>query len=181
MNCESCELPKYSLTTARDRLGVDEVVRHQRVDLLRHAHALFDRALHANQTDAVLVLHQLADRAHAAVAEVIDVVDRAAAVLELDEVADRLEDVLRREHLGVERGALILGHVAVELVVQLEAADLRQVVALGVEEQVVEQRLRRLERGRIARAQATVDLHDRVFGRLDLVGEQRVAQVASRR
>ena len=146
MNCESCELPKYSFTTARDRLRVDEVVRHERVDLLRHAHALLDGALHADEADAVLVLHQLADRAHAAVAEVVDVVDRAAAVLQLDEVADRLEDVLRREHRGVERRALILGQVAVELVVQLEAADLRQVVALGVEEEVVEERLRRLER-----------------------------------
>ena len=179
MNCESCELPKYSFTTARDGLRVDEVVRHQRVDLLRHAHALFDRALHADETDAVLVLHQLADRAHAAVAEVVDVVDRAAAVLQLDEVTNRLEDVLRREHLRVERGALLLREVAVELVVQLEAADLREVVALGVEEQVVEERLRRLERRRIARAEAAVDLHDRVFGRLHLLGEQRVAEVAA--
>ena len=80
-------------------------MRHQRVDLLRHAHALFDGALHADETDAVLVLHQLADRAHAAVAEVVDVVDRAAAVLQLDEVTNRLEDVLRREHREVERRA----------------------------------------------------------------------------
>ena len=164
-----------------DGLRVDEVVRHERVDLLRHAHALLDGALHADETDAVLVLHQLADRADAAVAEVVDVVDRAAAVLQLDEVTNRLEDVLRREHLSVERGALLLGEIAVELVVQLEAADLREVVALGVEEQVVEERLRRLERRRITRAQAPVDLHDRVFGRLDLVGEERVAEVASRR
>ena len=162
-----------------DRLGVDEVVRHERVDLLRHAHALLDGALHADQTDAVLVLHQLADRAHAAVAEVVDVVDRAAAVLELDQVPDRLEDVLRREHGLVERRLLVVGQVAVELVVQLEAADRRQVVALGVEEQVVEQRLRRLERRRIARAQAPVDLHDRVLGRLHLVRDQRVAQVGA--
>ena len=38
-------------------------------------------ARHADQTDAVLVLHQLADGADAAVAEVVDVVHRAAAVL----------------------------------------------------------------------------------------------------
>ena len=136
MNCDSCELPKYSLTTAADRLRVDQVVRHERLDLLRHAHALLDRALHADQTDAVLVLHQLADRAHAAVAEVIDVVDHAAAVAELDQVADRLEDVALGEDLRLDR------LVDLELVVQLEAADLREVVALGVEEQVVEQRLR---------------------------------------
>jgi len=85
MNCESCELPKYSLTTGADGLRVDEIVRHQRVDLLRHAHALLDGALHADEADAILIFHQLADRAHAAVAEVIDVVDRSAAVLQLDE------------------------------------------------------------------------------------------------
>ena len=98
---------------------------------------------------------------------------RAAAVLQLDQVANRLEDVALGEDLGVER------LVDLELVVQLEAADLREVVALRVEEQVVEERLRRLERRRIARAEAAVDLHDRLFGRLDLVGEQRVAEVAA--
>ena len=67
--------PEELLDHRRDRLGVDQVVRHQRLDLLE-AHALLDRALHADETDAVLVLEQLAHRADAAVAEVVDVVDR---------------------------------------------------------------------------------------------------------
>ena len=33
--------------------------------------------------------------------------------------------------------------------------------------------------GGITRAEATVDLHDRVFGRLDLLGEERVAEVGA--
>ena len=61
------------------RLGVDEVLRHHRVDLDRR-HALLDRALHPEQTDAVLVLHQFAHRTHAAIAEIVDVVDLALAV-----------------------------------------------------------------------------------------------------
>ena len=65
----------------RRRLGVDQVVRHHRVDLDR-AHALADRAFHAQQADAVLVFHQLADRADAPVAEMVDIVDLAAAVLQ---------------------------------------------------------------------------------------------------
>ena len=130
-------------------------MRHERLDLLRHAHALLDGALHANQTDAVLVLDELADRANAAVAEVIDVVDRAAAVLQLDEVTNGLEDVLRGQH-RVSSAGLLVG-MSVELVVQLEAADLGEVVALGVEEQVVEELLRRLERRRIAGAEATIN------------------------
>ena len=81
----------------RHRLGVDQVVRHRRVDLDR-AHPLAHRALHAQQADAELVLHQLADRAHAPVAEMIDVVDLAAAVLDLDQHLDDGDDVLGAQH-----------------------------------------------------------------------------------
>ena len=95
----------------------------------------------------------------------------AAAVAQLDQVADRLEDVALGEDLRLDR------FVDLELVVQLQATDARQVVALGVEEQVVEQRLRRIERRLITRAQAAIDLHDRLVGALELVGEQRVAEV----
>ena len=66
----------------RRRLRVDQIVRHDGVDLDRR-HALLDRALHAQEADAVLVLHQLADRAHAAVGEVVDVVDLALAVAQI--------------------------------------------------------------------------------------------------
>ena len=68
----------------RRRLGVDQVLRHDRVDIDRR-HALLDGALHAQQAEAVLVLHELADRAHAAVAEMVDVVDLALAVAQVDE------------------------------------------------------------------------------------------------
>ena len=81
----------------RRRLGVDQIVRHHGVDLDR-AHALADRPLHAQQADAVLVLHQLADRAHAAVAEMVDVVDLAAAVLQVDQHLEDREDVLLAQH-----------------------------------------------------------------------------------
>ena len=67
-------------------------------------HALLDRALHAQQADAVLVLHQLADRAHAPVAEMVDVVDLALAVAQVDQRLDDREDVLRAQHAhGVRR------------------------------------------------------------------------------
>ena len=81
----------------RRRLGVDQVVRHHGVDI-DGAHALADRALHAQQADAVLVLHQLADRAHAAVAEIVDVVDLAAAVLQLAQDLHGAQDVLLAQH-----------------------------------------------------------------------------------
>ena len=94
--------PEELLDDRRHRLVVDQLLRHQRLDVLQ-AHALLDGALHADQTDAVLILDQLADRAHAPVAEMVDVVDLAVAVLELDQVAHHLEDVLAAQRALVER------------------------------------------------------------------------------
>ena len=129
---------------------VDDRLRRDRVDVLR-GHPLADDALHAVEADAERLLDQLADGAEAAVAEVLVLVelggDRCARhrdrvggevlrlqvdaerVREGDEPADEREDVLGRQHARVVRD------VHAEALVQLVAADLRQVVALGIEEQ----------------------------------------------
>src|SRR5205823_3104139 len=54
-----------------------------------------------------------------------------------------------------------------ELAVQLVAADAREVVALRVEEGVLEVRARRLDVGRLARSGPLVDLDQRLFARRD--------------
>ena len=77
----------------RNRLLVDQVVRHERFNFL-NAHTFLDRAFHANQTDAVLVLDELTHRANAAVTEVIDIVDRSTAVVELAEVLQGSKECL---------------------------------------------------------------------------------------
>ena len=131
-------------------------MRHRRVDVLVDRHLLLDRPLHAHEADAELVLQQLADRAHAAVAEVVDVVDAADVLLQPQQVLDDAEEVVRRQRLLVDR------HLGVELDVELEAADAREVVALGVEEHAVEERPGALQRRRVARAHAAVDLDQRL-------------------
>ena len=87
------------------RLGVDQVVRHGRRQLLIHAHLFLDGALHAHQADAELVLHQLADGAHAAVAQVIDVVHHADVLAQLEQVADGRVEILRRQRAVIERAS----------------------------------------------------------------------------
>jgi len=103
----------------RGRLGVDEIVRHDRIDLHR-AHALADRALHAHEAEAVLILHQLADGAHATVAQVVDVVHLAAAVLELQQ---RLED---RQDVFLAQRAQAVVRLEAEARVHLHAPDRRR-------------------------------------------------------
>ena len=62
------------LDRRHDGTDVDQGLRRDRLDVLRR-HPLADDALHAGQADPDLVLDQLADRAQATVAEVVDVVD----------------------------------------------------------------------------------------------------------
>ena len=79
-----------------DRPDVDQGLRRDRLDVLG-GHALAHDPLHPAQADAHLVLDQLADRAHPAVAEVVDVVGevvvRLVVRVQLHQVRDRGEDV----------------------------------------------------------------------------------------
>jgi hypothetical protein len=143
------------------RLGVDEVVRHGRRHLLVDRHLLLDGALHADQADAELVLHQLADGADAAVAEMVDVIDGADVLAQLEQVADGPVEVLGRERALVQAGGVL---VLVELDIELEAADAREVVLARIEEHAFEERRGGVERGRIAGTQLAVDLDERFLG-----------------
>ena len=155
---------------SHDRLGVDQVVRHGRRHLLVHAHLFLDGALHANQADAELVLQQLADRAHAAVAKVIDVVHRADVLAQLEQVTDGSVEVFRLQRAVLEIGPVFLVE---QLDVELQAAHAREVVLPRIEEHAVEERGRGVERRRIARTQLAVNLDQRFLRRLHRIAAQR--------
>ena len=73
-----------------------------------------------------------------------------------------------------------VGHVLeVEAHVHLDAADRREVVAVEVEQQALEQGLGLLQRRRLARAHDAVDVEQRLFTVGVLVGRQRVADVGA--
>ena len=138
------------LQRRHDGPDVDDRLRRDRVDVLRR-HPLADDPLHPVEADPERLLDQLAGRPQAPVAEVLVLVelgaDRVAVQLrgvrgvvlrvlghaevrrQGDQPPHEREDVLGREH------ARVLRHADAEPLVQLVAADLRQVVALGVEEQ----------------------------------------------
>ncbi len=73
----------------------------------------------------------------------------------------------------------VLG-VEAEAHVELHAADGREVVALGIEEQAVEQRFRGLARRRLAGAHDAIDVGQRVVAVLGLVDLERVADPRAR-
>ena len=59
-------------------------MRHGRRHLLIDRHLFLNGPLHAHQADAELVFEQFADRAHPAIAQVVDVVDLADVAAQLE-------------------------------------------------------------------------------------------------
>ena len=133
-------------------------MRHGRRHFLVHAHLFLDRAFHADQADAELIFQQLANRAHAAIAKVIDVVYRADVLAQLEQVLDgRVEVGGIKRALFQARRLLVLEQLDVEL----QPAHAREIVLARIEEHALEQCRRRVERRRIAGAQLAINLDQR--------------------
>ena len=152
------------------RLRVDHLLRHDRF-ALGDREALLHRALDAHQADAESVLRHFPDAAHAAIAQVIDVVHVAVAVADVDQGLHDLDDVFLAEHARARD--LLAAHAPVEL----HAADGRQIVSLGVEEQVLKQVLGGILGRRLARTHHAVDLDQRLEARLGRIDAQGVRDV----
>src|SRR5215217_4871823 len=189
--------PEELLQGGHDGADVDDRLRRDRVRVLGRE-ALADDALHAVQADPEGLLDQLADRAHAAVAEVlvlVEVVGHGLArhrhrlggvVLGVVGLLGHAEDLRQLDELADERDDVVLGQrarlevdVQAEPLVELVAADARQVVALRVEEELVEQVARVVDARRLARTLLAEQLDQRALlrARLVRVGLDRVLDV----
>ncbi len=186
------------LQRCHDGADVDDRLRRDRVRVLGRE-ALAHDPLHAVEPDPEGLLDQLADGAQAAVAEVLVLVEvlgdglarhahgLGGVVLDLDlAVLGQAEPLGQRDELAHEREDVVVGQgagvdvdVQPQAGVELVATDAREVVALGVEEQLVEQRLGVVDARRLARTLLLEQLDQRALfgaGRLG-VGVDRVADV----
>ena len=138
-------------------LRIDQVVRHDCVYIDR-AHTLFDRTLHTHQTDAVIVFHQLTDRTNAAVAEVVDIVDFAFAVFQIeDDLRDANNVIIAEGTLSVFRWLIARdGHF--QTGVHFHPANRRQVITLAIKEELIEQSVCRFLGWWLTRAHNTVNV-----------------------
>src|SRR5690349_1938951 len=98
-----------------------------------------------------MIFHELPDRTDAAIAEMIDIVYRAIAIFELHQVAYDLENIFLAQRPLLERD------IELQTMIQLKPTDLREIIAIRVEKQVIEKISGRFYRGRISRAQSPID------------------------
>lgn len=82
-----------------DRANVNQRVRRCSFRVLQR-HTLFDHPLHAQETDAELLLDQFADGSHTAVAEVINIIgaQTGGVIVQLNDPLDNLENVVGPQH-----------------------------------------------------------------------------------
>ena len=136
----------------RNRLRVDHLLRHEPFRLCSRqtlAHSPFD----ANETHAERVFGHFPDAAHAAIAEVIDVVNDALAVADIDQRLQDGNDVLLVEDTSAGNFA------APDAAIKLHAPYRGQVVTFRIEEQVLEQVLSRVLCRRLSRAHHPIDFN----------------------
>src|SRR5215207_10361918 len=105
-------------------------------------------------------LDQLAHRADAAVAEVVDVVRLTKAIAEPDHLPDYLDQVFSRQDPAIWTSPVAL--LTVQAFIQLIPTDPRQIVSSVIEEQVFQHRRRVVPRRRIAWPQSPVKLDQRL-------------------
>ena len=148
--------PEKLVHSRHDRLRVDQIAWHGRIDVGVDGHLFLDRPLHAHQTDAELVLHELADGADPPIRQRIDIVHATEVAVQAEQVTDQVEEILDIENAPFE--LLVEGEFGVEF----ETPDLGEVVLALVEEEPVEEGRCRLFGGRITGTLAAVDLHPRV-------------------
>ena len=118
------------LDRGRHRLDVDQRLR-RRLVLVHGVHAFPHDSLHTGETDAVLILQKLSDRTDTAVAQMVDVIRVADAVLQVEKIVHGgknvlLEDVLWDQRMQVLAQRLFEGffiQIEVENALQLRIID----------------------------------------------------------
>ena len=100
------------LDGSRHGTDVHQGLGRRRFDVL-DGHSFLDDSLHSGEADAELVLQQFADGAQSSVAQVVDVVGRADAVGQSEQVGDGRDDVVEDDVLRrqfVSAAVQIVGH-----------------------------------------------------------------------
>ena len=136
----------------RNRFGVDHVLRHQGIQIAQRQ-TLFHRTLYTYQANTELVLRHFANGTDTTVAEVVDIIDFAFTVTDIDELFHNINDVVFAQDTGT------FDFFAQQRTVELHATNRRQVIAVFREEQVLEQAFGSFTSRRLARAHHTVDFY----------------------
>ncbi len=140
---------------------------------LLDTHTLLDNTLHTQQTNTKLGLDEFTHRAYAAIAEVVDIVFASMAVIQLNQAAHDVDQVI------LCQGTLALGYREVQLPIELVASHTTQVITPRVEEHVLYKRTGIIDRSWIARAHLLIEFKQCLILSFDRIAIQRRLDVTN--
>ena len=121
--------PEERIDDRRDTLGIDQIRRREHF-VVAHIHAFADGASHTCQPNPELIIQLFANRAHTAVAQMVDIIHIRLHVGQFDQILDDLDNVFFRQHPDITAGS------QVQLPVDAETPHLTQIIAFFREEQI---------------------------------------------
>ncbi len=133
-----------------DRTRIDQLARGELLHIM-DVHPLLDRTGHTGHTDIDLAAELLAHGPDTTIAKVIDIIDRLLSCLQIDQVLDDRDDIVAGQRRLVRR------YAQAELLVDTVTTDLAEIVALRVEEELVDKGARGLEIRSLATTELAVD------------------------
>ncbi len=118
-----------------------------------------------------MIFHQLTNRAHTTVTKVVNVVNAAFAVTQINQRLDTGNDIFTTQR------ALSVFGIQCQTHVHFHTANRGKVITLAIKEQRVKQRRSGFNGGRLARTHNAVDVHQRGVTAHVFINRQRVAHV----
>ena len=115
---------KEFLDGCHDRTDIDECLRRDDIHIL-NGHALAYYTFHTGQTDAELILQEFTYSAHAAVAQMVDIVRAAYTIHEVQQIVNGSDDIVLRNRavMDIKRRRAQQFHAAAIFLQQIELYD----------------------------------------------------------
>ncbi len=152
------------------RLCVNKVLRHHGIDFDR-AHAFLNGTLHAQEAKTILIFHQLANRAHPAVAQMVNIINLTNTITKI------VQGLHHRNNIFAAQNPYGVFCVQIQTHIHLNTANRRQVIALGIKEKTFQKLTSRFQCWWFARTHYPVYVDQRLFFAVGLIGSKRVAHV----
>ena len=175
---------KKFLDRSLNRPNVHQHLRGDRFGVL-NGHTLFHHTLHTGQTNAELILQQLAHATQTAVAQMVNIIRLMLAVHNLQEVTQKADNINLSQVTDITAGQTGISQLAInislglvipnqailplktantvlQLLLHLVAAHVAQIITLMVKEKAKKQGTGGIHRGRFARTQTTVNFQQRL-------------------
>ena len=98
------------LQGSRDRFVVNQFLRHQSFNILQ-THLFLDGPFHSNQPHTKMIFYKLPYRPHAAIAKMVDIIDRAISILQFHKATNDFKDIFFAQR------PLLQGHIDFQSVI----------------------------------------------------------------